>query len=111
VFSPFNCSLRKEQIDFMNALAGRSRRSGIVLTLGPGVIEDSIAAKAVAALGIRLKTRTLARSPLRELIAVDRLSVPLTIAIRRGRIIGMLAGESAERLDSWITWLEGDRDA
>src|SRR3982751_1578338 len=59
VFSPFNCSLQGSQIDEMNLLASRTRRSGIVLATGPAGLSDSAAAAAVARLGVKLKARAL----------------------------------------------------
>jgi hypothetical protein len=106
VFSPFNCSLQASQIDAMNLVAARARRSGIILTVAPGEVADSVSATAVARLGLRMKVRSLARSPLRDVMTDEQLRLPLVIAIRGGQVIGMLAGDSVDRLDSWLAWLE-----
>ena len=106
VFSPIDCSLRQEQIDRLNILAARARRSGVILTTGP--IDDSTAARAVALLGIRMRTAPLAVTTLSAAIDAAQLRLPLAIAIRHGRVIGVLAGQEAERLDAWVSWLENE---
>lgn len=106
VFSPFNCSLQAEQIQAMNMVAARTRRSGIILTVAPGEVADSVTAGAVARLGLRMKTLPLARSPLRDVLTSEQLRLPLVIAVRGGQVIGVLAGENVDRLDSWLAWLE-----
>jgi hypothetical protein len=106
VFSPFNCTLTGAQIDAINALAARRRRSGIILAFSPSPADDSTAATAVARLGIRMTTRSLRESPLRDVGTRDGLRLPIAIAIRHGEVIAMTSGESAERLDSWLSWLE-----
>jgi hypothetical protein len=106
VFSPFNCSLRGEQIDLMNELAARRRRTGVILTAVSSDISDSTAAAAVSGLGLRMRTLSLARSPLRAITSRDRLRLPLAIALRRGEVVGILSGDDAERVDTWIAWLE-----
>jgi hypothetical protein len=111
VFSPFNCSLQQEQIDALNTIAARKRRSGIILTIGPGNLDDATSANAVAKLGLRMRSKVLMRSALRGLIERERMESPIVIALRSGRVIGTLSGESAERVDSWIEWLEGSGSA
>jgi hypothetical protein len=106
VFSPFNCSLQARQIDEMNVLASRARRSGVVLATGPSGLSDSAAVAAVDRLGIKLKARALERSGLEYLVHDQSFDMPMVIAIRQGAIIGILSGASAERLDTWIPWLE-----
>jgi hypothetical protein len=109
VFSPFNCSLQGDQVDEMNTLAARTRRSAIVLATGPANLSDSAAASAVARLGIRLKARSLAGTDLEDLAEDTSLGMPLVLAIRHGEVIGILSGATAERLDTWIPWLENRR--
>jgi hypothetical protein len=106
VFSPFNCSLQAAQIDAMNLIAERTRRSGVILTVAPGEVADSVTAGAVARLGLRMKAQPLARSPLRDVTTNEQLRLPLVIAVRGGQVIGVLAGDNVNRLDSWLAWLE-----
>ena len=109
VFSPFNCSLRSAQITAMNELAIRRRRTGRILTVGHELADSNAAADAVRALGIRLPTRPLASTPLGRGHAAG-LSAPLAIAIRHRRVVAVLAGPEAERLHTWIAWLEQTND-
>lgn len=106
VFSPLNCSLAQEQIDALNAIATRTRRSGILLTLGPSDFDDSTSAAAVARLGLRMKSMVLTRSPLRGLVDRGQMAAPIAIALRGGRVVGVVAGEYAERVETWIEWME-----
>ena len=105
--SPFNCFLGRRQVEALNALAARTRRSGVILASGGAAVDDATAAAAVGALGIRMRTRRLAGSAIgREL---NRLgwNPPVVIAIRHGAVVGVLTGEQAQTLDTWIAWLEG----
>jgi hypothetical protein len=106
VFNPLNCSLAQEQIDALNAIATRTHRSGILLTLGPSNFDDSTSAAAVARLGLRMKSVVLARTPLRGLVDRGQMAAPVVIALRGGRVVGIVAGGYAERVDTWIEWLE-----
>jgi hypothetical protein len=106
VFSPFNCSLKAEQIDAMNELATRQRRSGRVLTVGHEIADSATASEAVADLGIRLRASPLAATPLGRSSQPAGLHVPLVIAIRDGEVIAILSGADAGRLDTWLAWLE-----
>jgi hypothetical protein len=105
VFSPFNCALRSEQIAAMNVLADRRRRTGRVLTVGHELSDSIVAADAMARLGVRLDVRPLATSALRSRPRAG-LNAPLAIAIRNGEVIAVLSGSLAERLDTWLAWLE-----
>jgi hypothetical protein len=105
VFSPFNCSLRAPQIRAMNELARRHRRSGRILTIGHALSDSTTAAQAVAELGILLQSRPLATTALGG-SPVAGLIGPLAIAIRHGKVIAILAGANAERIDTWLAWLE-----
>lgn len=106
VFSPFNCSLKASQIDAINLIAQRTRRSGVILTAGFASVDSLTAADAVAQLGIHMRFVPLTNTSLATYVGGGGMQLPLVIAIRGGRVIGLLAGPDAERLDGWIAWLE-----
>jgi hypothetical protein len=106
VVSPFNCSLNASQIDALNDLARRTRRSGVILAAGGAAVSDSVAAAAIADLGIRMRTRRLAESDVDRALANLGWRPPIVIALQHGEIVGTLSGEHAQMLDTWIPWLE-----
>jgi hypothetical protein len=106
VFSPFNCGLREAQIDALNALAHRSRRTGKVLTIGHELVDSAIARRAVTELGITMPSIALGATPFGSSRETRSLGVPLAIAIRDGQVIATLAGADVERIDRWIAWIE-----
>jgi hypothetical protein len=106
VFSPFNCSMREAQIDALNALASRQRRSGLILTTGHEEADSAIASRLVGDLGLRLRARPLAMTPLGQNGARAGLRAPIAIAIRGGEVVAVLSGADLDRLDGWLDWLE-----
>jgi hypothetical protein len=106
VFSPFNCSLRAPQIDALNALAARQRRSGRILTIGHELADSTIASRMIADLGLRIPAQPLAATPLGHSRARAGLRAPIAIAIRGGEVVALLSGSDLDRLDGWLDWLE-----
>ena len=106
VFSPFNCSLRAPQIEALNALAARQRRSGRVLTIGHEVADSAIASRLVVDLGLRIPTQPLAITSLGRGGAQAGLRAPIAIAIRGGEVVALLSGSDLDRLEGWLDWLE-----
>lgn len=106
VFSPFNCALRQRQIEAINELAGRTRRTGIVLSVGHEVADSAVARAAVVALDIRLRSVPLATTPLGRAGRAAGFTVPTAIAIRGGQVVSVVSGRDAERIDTWLEWLE-----
>ena len=106
VFSPFNCSLRAPQIEALNALGARQRRSGRILTIGHAVADSAIASRLVVDLGLRIPAQPLAMTPLGQGSARAGLRAPIAIAIRGGEVVAVLSGSDLDRLDGWLDWLE-----
>jgi hypothetical protein len=107
VVSPFNCFLTADQIGVLNAIAARTRRSGVILTAGAAAGTDSTAARAVADLGIRMRASRLLGTPIDRGLNSLGWKPPVIIAMRHGEVVAILRGEQAREFDTWIAWLEG----
>jgi hypothetical protein len=106
VVSPFNCVLGGNQIDALNAIGSRHRRSGVMIVSGGAAGNDSAAVAAAAGLGIRMRTTGLTGTHIERELKRMGWQPPLVVAVQRGEIVGLLRGEEVRRLDTWVAWLE-----
>jgi hypothetical protein len=111
VLNPFNCVLREAEIETMQRLALRHRRSGRVLTMGHDASDSATARRAAVELGVTLPVSPLGASSLANSPLLRSIGTPAVIAVRNGRVIGTLAGVDFERSAEWIRWIEHGADA